>query len=153
MVLLDPQNPHGQRGGRPGGLLRPLVSPMTPAEGDHGAARRLGDESGALSLPGSLTVKLNPRISSRFPRTHAYTHTQPGEKTGTKKTLKRCRRGTDTSSSGLPQTGRVSSVVIDHPEGPPRNQSDQLDLDGNTTRTDRRWRWRWGSGRVGDYQS
>lgn len=29
MVLLDPQNPHGQRGGRLGGLLRSLVSPMT----------------------------------------------------------------------------------------------------------------------------
>lgn len=29
MVLLDPQNPHGQRGGRAGGLLRSLVSPMT----------------------------------------------------------------------------------------------------------------------------
>lgn len=31
MVLLDPQNPHGQRGGRLGGLLRSLVSPMAPA--------------------------------------------------------------------------------------------------------------------------
>lgn len=29
MVLLDPQNPHGHRGGRLGGLLRSLVSPMT----------------------------------------------------------------------------------------------------------------------------
>lgn len=28
MVLLEPQNPHGQRGGRLGGLLRSLVSPM-----------------------------------------------------------------------------------------------------------------------------
>lgn len=29
MVLLDPQNPQGHRGGRLGGLLRSLVSPMT----------------------------------------------------------------------------------------------------------------------------
>lgn len=29
IVLLDPQNPQGHRGGRLGGLLRSLVSPMT----------------------------------------------------------------------------------------------------------------------------
>lgn len=50
-----PQNPQGQRGGRLGGLLRSLVSPMTSNKKKKKKKKkrtRLGDESGACSLTG-----------------------------------------------------------------------------------------------------
>lgn len=58
MVLLDPQNPHGQRGGRLGGLLRSLVSPMTELllrrllllRGGEGASGKPEASSAALAL-------------------------------------------------------------------------------------------------------